>query len=171
MKNQIFETKFAPILNRLSGNDLLNARANSCNLFAEFINDYTTDGFEVELTEFFEAVTLSNDEKHEFRENPDSILTGAYNDFLSSVACAFFKNSINDADDFIKKAKFTLSGYSETFHFFVYPWSNCCFDAFVIRDEESEAVEILREKFEKDDDQNGFDNLVFLGSIEFKVKQ
>lgn len=168
MKNHIIASQFAPILNRLNGNDLLNARANSCNLFAEFINDYTADGVEVELTEFFENSNFTSEEKSAFIENPDLIMTSAFAEFLQAVAASFFNGDLQKADDFINKAKLTFSGYSETFYFFVYPWSNCCFDAFIIRDTESEAVEMLREKFENDENPEGFESVVFLGSLEFK---
>jgi hypothetical protein len=166
---------YADIINTMRSSNIINAYNGSCNLIAEYLNDYSNHNNFV--AEFLQenASKLDCNDIECILDNPDYMMQCAASDFYSQV------NVYTDKS--LSNCKWCLSSGSENYYFYANPWSNACYDFYIIRaDNECEALDILLDEFASDfwDDSKtdediekldhvscNIDNLVLLAQVTF----
>jgi hypothetical protein len=165
---------YADVINTMRSADIINGYRGSCNLLAEYINDYSNHNSFV--AEFLQenASKLDCNDIECILDNPDHIIQCAASDFYSQV------NVYTDKS--LSNCKYSFSS-GEKYYFYANPWSNACYDFYIIRaDNECEALEILLDEFGSDfkvsescednvindnGDECNVDNLVLLAQVTF----
>lgn len=177
---------YSEILQSIDKYTLVNAYFGSCNIAADYLNDYSSEGINTFVGEFID----SNWNKPYMREYPhsaseligapDLIVSEAANDFVSALGQVLGQS---DCETIFKNSTKSFKGYN-SFYIYANPWSNSCCTYYIIREDSSaEALNELVAQFEADfmiEEQedvtentlyndNGepvnIDNLVYLGEI------
>jgi len=149
MKTATIKKGVYSILETMTSHDIINAYYGSCNLTAEYLNDYSSEAINLFIASFIDDNRNDYDltgelEIRDILENPDSILNNCANEFYSALA--YIIGDSERAEWLIKNASYHLEPWG-TFYIFANADIAC---SYIIRaDNESEAINELITRFEQ----------------------
>lgn len=149
IKHNVIKTIYAGILESIEYQTIIGGMNGSCNLYADYLNDFSGDAINRSVAEFLQdnVSKLDIDDIECILESPDYIIQAASTEFYNALLSLFDGNT-DTANKVLNHSDVHFDSWGN-YYVFANPWSNTCVSWFIIRaDNEADAYEWLTTKFE-----------------------